>query len=345
MIVIHYPSIGSVNPYLEGMAIGLHVNKIEMRLLSKGLVELFVYCWNSQATILHLHWVHGPVIGSGNIKTFVRLMLFYVSLFVWLLRGKKIVWTVHNLVNHERHRALLDRFNSIIVGRLATRVLVHGRASVSTISNLFKIPVSKMRIIFHGNYAHVLQATPLDLDHQEKRFLFFGVIRPYKGVLNLVHSFRSLSGDARLHISGQVLDSRLQRKLEEQVAMDDRVTIDPKLISNDELKRLLAWSDVVVLPFRDILTSGSLLMALTAGRPVVIPRIGLVSEYANEDCAFFYEANDQRGLQIALQSALDCDDLEKMAKAALSKSKNYDWNDVAAKLASVYRELLPMKKK
>lgn len=343
MEVIHFPT-NNVNPYNHGMSLGLHRQGIKTVMPFIGLKHFFLLCFQSGASLLHLHWVHGPVTGAGVVRTVARVLVFYSALLIWRLRGKKIVWTVHNLWNHERYRLWLDMANSKFVAKLSSVVLVHGDAAVPIVRDMFSISETKLRVIRHGNYAHFLQAHSLTMNHKERRFLFFGVIRPYKGVLELVHGFRSLLGHARLHIAGQVIDSRLQRKLEEQVAMDDRVTIDPKQISNDELKRLLAWSDVIVLPFRDILTSGSLLMALTAGRPVVIPRAGLVSEYANEDCAFFYEVNDQRGLQIALQSALDCDDLEKMAKAALSQSKKYDWVDIGANLVGVYLELLPMKK-
>ena len=343
MIIIHYPSAGTANPYLDGMATGLHLHKIEMHVLNMGLIQLFALCCNSQAAILHLHWVHGPVIGPGILRTTVRLMLFWASLFVWLLRGKKIVWTVHNLLNHERCRPWLDRANSKFVAKLSSVVLVHGDAAVPIVRDMFSISETKLRVIHHGNYAHVLQASPI-MDHKQRRFLFFGMIRPYKGVLELVRTFSSLSGCARLYIAGQVIDSGLQRELEDLVDMDDRVTIDPNFISNDELKCLLSWCDVIVLPFRDILTSGSLLMALTAGRPVVIPRAGLVTEYANEDCAFFYEPNDQQGLQNALKQALDCNDLQNMAKVALNRSKDFDWVDIGAELASVYHELVPLKR-
>lgn len=343
MEVIHFPT-NNVNPYNHGMSLGLHKQGIKTVMPFIGLKQFFLLCFQSGAQLLHLHWVHGPVIGAGVVRTVARLLVFYSALLIWRLRGKKIIWTVHNLWNHERYRLWLDMANSKFVAKLSSKVLVHGDAAVPIVRDMFGISETKLRVIHHGNYAHFLQAYSLNMDHKERRFLFFGAIRPYKGVLELVNSFRSLSGHARLHIAGQVIDSRLKRKLEEQVTADDRVTIDLKHISDDELKRLLAWSDVIVLPFREILTSGSLLMALTAGRPVVIPRVGLVSEYANEDCAFFYEANDQRGLQTALQSALHCDDLEKMAKAAISKSKNYDWVDIAAKLVGVYRELLPIKK-
>ena len=308
-------------------------------------MQLFVHCCKSHAAILHLHWVHGPVIGPGILRTTVRLMLFWASLFVWLLRGKKIVWTVHNLLNHERCRPWLDRANSKFVAKLSSIVLVHGDAAVPIVRDMYSISETKLRVIHHGNYAHVLQAHSLIIDHKQRRFLFFGMIRPYKGVLELVRAFGSLSGCARLYIAGQVLDSGLQQELEDLVDMDDRVTIDPNFISNDELKRLLDWCDVVVLPFRDILTSGSLLMALTAGRPVIIPRAGLVTEYANEDCAFFYDQNDRQGLQHALQRALNCNDLKKMADAAMARSKDFDWVDIGAKLANVYRELVPLKQK
>jgi glycosyltransferase involved in cell wall biosynthesis len=70
-----------------------------------------------------------------------------------------------------------------------------------------------------------------------------------------------------------------------------------------------------------------------------------VPEYAYEDCAFFYDQNDWQELQHALQCALNCNDLKKMADAAMARSKDFDWVDIGAKLATVYRELVPLEVK
>jgi glycosyltransferase involved in cell wall biosynthesis len=237
----------------------------------------------------------------------------------------------------------LDNINSRVVAKLASVVLVHGREAVYVVSDLYGISETKLRVLHHGNYAHILKPSSIETDNKSRRFLFFGLIRPYKGIPELLRNFRALQSGAQLHIAGKVSDTSLQTEIRELAARDNRVTLSLSFVSDAELKRLLAWCQVVVLPYRDVFTSGSLLMALTAGRPVVVPRTGLVTEYANEECAFFYDPNDPLALQHALQKALVCDVIPEMANSALKQSANFDWNRIGAELAKIYREIVPHK--
>ena len=134
-----------------------------------------------------------------------------------------------------------------------------------------------MHVLPHGSYVRQYDVdadaaaarAALDLPPRGTVFAFVGAIRGYKGVAELVEAF-TMSGqwgrDARLH-RGKPLPARIGRELEERAATDPRVVLRLERIPEEDLSRVLRAADVVVLPFRDILTSGSAILALSHGRP------------------------------------------------------------------------------
>ena len=108
--------------------------------------------------------------------------------------------------------------------------------------------------------------------------LFFGQIRPYKNIPELIKVFSRLQRtDARLLIVGGVSNDRLEREVRE-AASDERVLLRLGPIPDDQLHRYLAAATLVVLPYREILNSGSALLTLTHARPLLVPDRGAMAE-------------------------------------------------------------------
>ncbi len=96
-------------------------------------------------------------------------------------------------------------------------------------------------------------------------------------------------------------------------------------------------ADVVVLPYRDILTSGNALLAMSFGRPVIIPRLGCVMELLDDRGAFLYDSGDPGALEAAMRHALDAD-LAAMGAHNYRLATAYDWQGIAGQTDRVYRE-------
>ena len=106
-------------------------------------------------------------------------------------------------------------------------------------------------------------------------FLAFGMVRPYKQVPALVETFRAVAGpDDRLVVAGNPNRDWLERAVRERAGDDPRVRLDLRFVPDDEVGDYFAAADAVVLPYRDVLTSGSAVLAMSFGRAVVAPRIG-----------------------------------------------------------------------
>lgn len=337
LIVYHYP-IAADNPYQSLMFKSLRLHDIEPYFVKGGLAGLLKVSAFGKCDVLHLHWTHGPATDKSFIKALIGFAVFQLSLILLKIRQKKIVWTIHNLVNHEKCRVWLDRINSILVGAQANVVLVHGNSSIEVVREYLFLSNKKIHVVHHGNYDGVISSRPVVSRHKRGvQFLFFGIIRPYKGVLTLIDVFGRLNGPHCLHISGRPCSEELKKMIIEKSSLDNRISLSLEFISEKELEGFLGQCDVVVLPYKDVLTSGSLLMALTAGRPVIAPKSGLIPEYVSEECAFLYDPADPDGLFVAISQAVECKHLENMAMCSLQQAQKYRWNDIGAEIAKIYK--------
>lgn len=332
----HYP-FASLNPYQGLMFRGLASHWINAIGIAGGLRELATEVRKGHADVLHLHWVHGAATFGNLPGALLRFGIFHSALLMARLKQKRIVWTVHNLVHHEHHRNWLDYLNSRLVALQAHAILVHGDSVIPVVASQLGVDKKKIHTIYHGNYKGIVQFQPPRKAKVGVRFLFFGLIRPYKGVENLLGAFQQLFGPHQLHIAGNVKFDNLKQTIEKHAADDpERITKELSFVSDERLQELLGWCDVVVLPYRDIFTSGSLLMAMTAGRPVVAPRAGLIPEYVDESMAFLYDPKDSNGLELALANAAGSDQLEEMAHYAAKRADDFDWDKICGKLAAIY---------
>jgi glycosyltransferase involved in cell wall biosynthesis len=109
--------------------------------------------------------------------------------------------------------------------------------------------------------------------------LFFGQMRRYKNVDGLLEAFRSWDcPEAVLTVAGRANNHAYRAELVNAAARDPRVRMQSDYISNDAVSELFAAADLVVLPFRRILNSGSVMLALSFARPVLVPRTAVFEE-------------------------------------------------------------------
>ena len=172
-----------------------------------------------------------------------------------------------------------------------------------------------MQVVPHGNYEGVYPDTmdrptareALGLEPDARVFLFLGQIRRYKGVEDLLDAFRTLEArDARLVVAGKLHYPGLEESLRDHAGDDPRIKLLPVLVPDDRMQVFLRAADAMVLPYRDVLTSGSAILAMTFGVPVLAPRIGCLPETL-EECGILYDPDRKDGLRAALLEALDAD--------------------------------------
>ncbi|HAT72350.1 MAG TPA: glycosyltransferase [Elusimicrobia bacterium] len=299
--------------------------------------------------IVHLHWTNPYLLGRNLPVSLIKSLFFIFQLACCRIWGVKIVWTIHNIYNHEKYQYRLEMFFNRITARLADALITHSAAHKRNVRDLYGLKDdSKIFVINQGNYVSLYEnlvsreeaRARLGVGKDGKVFLFFGNIRRYKGVFELVEAFKRTEGaDVRLLIAGRPYDEEIKGDLEDVVKGDARIKIFLQFVPDREVQVYMNACDAVVLPYLEITTSAVLLLALSFGKPVIAPSLGYIKEILDPEGGIIYDSGDQEGLLLSLRKALRSD-LTAMGRHNLAGAAKYTWDDAARKTYAVYSSLL-----
>ena len=171
--------------------------------------------------------------------------------------------------------------------------------------------------------------------------LFFGLIRPYKGVDLLLEAFRGIKG-AELWIVGRPFGMDMAELEEAARHCESTVRFVPRFVADDEIPALFRRADLVVLPHRDAEQSGVLYTALPFGKAILMSDVGGFPEVAALGAGRTFAAGDATELAQALGELLsDPSARERLAAAALAAGEGpYSWDAIAAQHIALYEGLL-----
>ncbi len=199
--------------------------------------------WNRYA-ICHFHWPELPLNHRNTVKAFAKIQTLLAQMDWARLRGVKTVWTVHNLSSHEqRHPKLEAWFWKGFIQRIDGYISLSQagiEAAQERVPELKSIPGF---IVPHGHYREEYPVymspqqarTALGIAPSAKIVLFFGRIRAYKNVPQLIQAFQGVSNtEAMLYIVGRPEFSALVGEVERAVGADCRVQLQLGFIPNDK---------------------------------------------------------------------------------------------------------------
>ena len=315
--------------------IGRLTRSYTLNLLLQPL-ELAVRRATQARLVLHLHWVYDFALhGSFRFPFLRRVAEAWFTVWLWTVRllGIRLVWTAHNVLPSSPVFADDLRARRQLVAA-CDLVLVHSQSTLTKLGELGIVP-RKSAVVPHGPFTVGVSPESLRIPGTgggPRRLLFFGKVRQYKGVEDLLAAFAALSPDldVRLVVAGECSDLPLATSITE-VASQSAGRVDVRLehIPEHELSQLFAEADVVVLPFREITTSGSVMLALCHGRPLVVPDLpGLA--HLPDDAVTRYDGT-VTGLAgtLADMSAADALVLAKMSAGAYAYCSAVSWKEIA----------------
>ena len=353
--VIYIPYYDS-NPYQKLLSDNLRIFGVDVdagRILEffsvVNISLLFNVIRNPRVDLIHLHWQHPFLIGNSRVKTIVKSLLFISQLVIIRICRIKIVWTVHNLKNHENKYKKLEIFFSRILARLCDGIIAHCEAAKRDIQRVFNLKKDNIAVIPIGSYdvykntvSQQEARNRLNLSPTDLTFLYFGLIRPYKGLLELIESFQKLDGSyTKLIIAGKPLDEELAKLISKKAEGDTNIRLILRFIPDDEIQVYLNAADIIILPFRNILSTSSAILGMSFGKAIIAPRLGCIPEILDSSGSFLYEPNEQDGLLNAMKRAMASRTvLLEMGKYNLASSQKLDWRDIAASTYKVYKRCL-----
>jgi glycosyltransferase involved in cell wall biosynthesis len=165
---------------------------------------------------------------------------------------------------------------------------------------------------------------------------FFGSIQPYKGVEQLIDSFRCLPfDDTWLLISGGG-EADYRDRVRQYAGDHPRIVLRTyQRAPTSDIALIMRAADVITLPFLAATTSGTLMLALSWGRPVVAPALGCLPATVTPEAGILYDPDDREGLSTALRSIRGWS-LHGASEAALACARRLDWDEIAALTEQAY---------
>jgi glycosyltransferase involved in cell wall biosynthesis len=252
------------------------------------------------------------------------------------------VLTAHDILPREPRPGQIRATRRLV--RRMDAVIAHSEHGAARLRGELGLEPERVRVIPHGAFDYLTRLPeerplPAQLAAVEGPVvLFFGLLRPYKGIDVLLEAFRSVEG-AELWIVGMPrMDVDALRR-----AAPGRVRFVPRFITDPEIPAYFRRADLVVLPYREIDQSGVLYTALAFGKPMVLSAVGGFVELAEEHgAARLVPADDPDALAAEINGLLSDEPARRELAAAAERAASgpYSWDRAAAATLALYRDLL-----
>lgn len=299
-------------------------------------------------SVIHLHWVNSlvdPIAWCDNrFKRAFKLTLLATDIFFARLRRRRIIWTVHNLVSHESKNSEREILARRIIALMCSHILVHSTSALRLLERTYRLPLEKKATVTpHGNYDGCYPGDRAIAEKLRHKYLitendivvlFFGAIRPYKGIERLLSAFLSIRKTGiKLLIAGNVTDATLSQAIYDAVKNNNQIVPAIGFVPENEVESFFSLADIVALPFERTLTSGSATLACTMGKALLVPEEARVFDFVTNDNAFFFSSDDCLARII---SKLDKTELAIMGQHARKAVAHFSWTYVSSLVAKVY---------
>lgn len=264
---------------------------------------------------------------------------FFAPAYAWItskLKGMKIYYLAHNIQSHEkwplgsllRNRALQD----------SQKIIVLSESCLKDANHYLPLHLSRRVVLGFHPVSGADQATVGG--NREKTLLFFGLIKPYKGLDILLRSMpRILQSipDARLIVAGEVYgDPAPYHKLIGELGLEDKVELHFKYISEPEIKVLFQRAQVCVLPYKSATQSGVIASSYSYNVPVIASDIGGLGEYIVEGITgYLVEPEDPEALAAQIVSFFQNNDFERMREEIVKYKASFSWQALAEFILSL----------
>lgn len=302
--------------------------------------------------IWHIHWPEmflnvEKTAATASLKSQAVLSLMDLA----RSRGTKIVWTVHNLASHERRYPRVEKwFWNAFLRRLDGFITLSESGLRSARERFPELRSLPGNVVPHGHYRGEYPDDKrkdcrerLGIPENAKVVLFFGWIREYKNVPGLIAAFRGLNdSQAALCLAGREFPksgaSKSGRSVQELASGDARIHMHLRHVPNEEVQTFFGAADLVALPYREILNSGTALLALSFNRPVLVPNKGAMAELQSLVGGNWVRTYDGDLTTEQLAGALQWARHEP--RAAIAPLESLDWNRVGEQTLAAYRNVL-----
>jgi glycosyltransferase involved in cell wall biosynthesis len=295
--------------------------------LAEHLSDMLRFRRDANADVVHYQWLTVPSLDSMLLPPLrPRLMTAHYVL---------------PLLPSRRQLASARR----VFGRMDA-VIAHSEHGARRLREVVGLDPDRVRVVHHGAFDYLTrlpEEKPLAPELEGAAgpvILFFGLLRPYKGLDTLLEAFRRVER-AELWIVGKPrMEVGPLRRLAAEAP--GRVRFLTRFVEDAEIPAIFRRADVVVLPYRDAENSGVLYTGLAFGKPLVLSAVGGFPEVAEQGAARLVPPEDPGALAASLaELVVDEGARGELGSAAVhAAAGSYSWDEAARQTLTLYEELL-----
>ncbi|WP_235436347.1 glycosyltransferase [Arthrobacter sp. RIT-PI-e] len=190
-------------------------------------------------------------------------------------------------------------------------------------------------LIPHGHYIKTLPGS--EVEPIPGRIVYFGRIEPYKNVDGLIEQYKKARRAMSLSVVGKA-SALMQESLMMKAKGNSSIVFKFGFVSDQEMVDEISQGEVVVLPYKEMHNSGVLLVALSLGKPALVPRtaanVALSEEVGQQWLTLFDDELQPSDIDRALQHAQNL-------HGSKPRLVRRDWDNIARSYFHVYKSILP----
>jgi glycosyltransferase involved in cell wall biosynthesis len=300
--------------------------------------ELLLTLRRLRADVVHLQW---PVDWLDNGRFLRRLRRL----------GMRTVFTAHDVLPHDPATGDEEAYRALY--HSGARIIVHSENNRAELLARFAPDPARVHVVPMGTFGFLGEKTPdpvasrrqLALPADARVVLFFGLIRPYKGLEDLLRAFSLVAqtdGEAWLLVAGAPVGPpglEHYRRLTAEYGIVQRTCFVPEYLPPEAVGGVFAAADVVALPYRRASQSAVLQLAYACGKPVVGTSTGGLPEVIEQGrSGYVVEPGDVLGLAGSIRALF----ADPEARAAMGRhahhlsATKFAWPAIAATTRQIY---------
>lgn len=231
--------------------------------------------------IFHFHWLNS-FLTQKKVVAFFATFMYMLYIKILKIKGTKIIWTLHNSINftHDNKNKFLEGILVPYLFENVDKLIIHSKFQKEHIESRFH---HKIIWIPHHNYCSIFKQKDL---YGSDYFLFFGGVSPYKGIEDAISAYKKAKHNNEaielFRIIGKTNSKEYEEKILQLIGGDLNIVFENRYVEDDELELLVKNAKAVVLPYREITNSGSLVYALSCRKQIIIKNSLLTDELFQE---------------------------------------------------------------
>lgn len=263
----------------------------------------------------------------------------------WVKRASTtaVLFICHNVVEHETN--LIKQFCTQSVLQTGDAFIVHSTQDHERLTTI--CPGRPIYQAFHPSYDPLAPVRPAreearrNLNVEGKVLLFFGFVRPYKGLEYAIRSLPLILSKYRvtLIVAGEIWSGRREiKKLIGQLGLHEHVRLVDRYIANEEISLYFSAADLLLLPYVSATQSGIAQIAYAQEVPVVATRVGgLLDVVKHGQTGYLVEPASPTAIAEAVIDFFDHHRRDSMIEQIKRERSRFTWEPIVQAIEAVGR--------